>query len=407
MTNPLQRPWTITLATLALCSLSPACGSDNAPTDTAPSDTTATADTTATPDTPTAQDSAPSPTDSAPSPTDSAAAVDGLAADADPALADGSSEDAGLAPCASDADCAGLDNPDLCKGTLFCDKTANPPACVNDPKTVISCPATDEACHGNACDPKTGKCELTEHKNGSLCEGKWPACWSNTTCLDGVCQGGTPLCKCHPDWESDDDPATPKCDTWANNGNQCLGKLGCVTPSSGPAGMYACQLVADSVVQCDKSKDDQCNINTCDPDSGKCAVKVLQGNLCDDGNKCTNGEKCTDGACKIVNFKQQFVCKCSPDYLVNCVNELGDAPCDGTLFCDVSGGQAKCALKDPVKCDASNDTNCAMNLCDNKLGTCAVTPSKEGALCDDGDKCTPNDFCKAGKCTAGTPNVYN
>ena len=338
---------------------------------------------------------------------DAANPADDAVAAKDSAAPDGSPQtDAGPAPCNSDADCAAAEDGDLCNGTLVCDKGANPPACVVDPKTVITCPASEKTCHANVCDSKTGKCSEQQAEDGAMCKGKWPVCWTNTTCKAGVCQGGVPLCKCHPDWEADADPATPKCNTWAVQDDQCLGKLGCVPFVGGAEGAYTCDVVADSVVKCDSSKDDDCNVNTCDPGTGTCAAKALNGNLCDDGDACTNGEQCDAGVCKIPGYNGgTFICKCAPDYLDLCNNELGGFPCDGTIYCDTSGAVPKCAFKDPVVCDGSGDTVCAQNKCDEKSGKCAVTPAKEGTLCDDGDACTANDECKAGKCTAGAVNL--
>lgn len=44
---------------------------------------------------------------------------------------------------------------------------------------------------------------------------------------------------------------------------------------------------------------------------------------------------------------------------------------------------------------------CTKGVCDLANNTCVTEPANEGQPCDDGDKCTLQDTCQAGQCTAG------
>ncbi len=75
--------------------------------------------------------------------------------------------------------------------------------------------------------------------------------------------------------------------------------------------------------------------------------------------------------------------------------------------CDSSGSVAICRLDvaSVVKCDPSGDTACALNVFAPDKGTCAMTPTAKGTVCDDGDVCTSGDLCEAGVCRAGPGNL--
>ncbi|MCO4760778.1 MAG: hypothetical protein KC502_04695, partial [Myxococcales bacterium] len=80
------------------------------------------------------------------------------------------------------------------------------------------------------------------------------------------------------------------------------------------------------------------------------------GTPCTDGNACTSGDTCAAGTC---------------------------------------GGKA-------IVCDDKNP--CTTDKCDIKTGACGFTPNTSS--CDDGNKCTETDVCKAGKC-GGKAKVCN
>ncbi|HVU04528.1 MAG TPA: VCBS repeat-containing protein [Polyangiaceae bacterium] len=90
----------------------------------------------------------------------------------------------GAAPveCQSDADCAALEDGDLCNGTLTCASGA----CVVNPATVVHCdPGGAAACHVSVCNPLDGRCEDTTAADGTFCSAV------DFCTLAGPCVGGT------------------------------------------------------------------------------------------------------------------------------------------------------------------------------------------------------------------------
>ncbi|MCA9623877.1 MAG: hypothetical protein KC731_32870 [Myxococcales bacterium] len=111
--------------------------------------------------------------------------------------------------------------------------------------------------------------------------------------------------------------------------------------------------------QPDCLEDVDCVSLTADCAQGKCqggscvAVNLPNGTGCDDGSVCSQGDLCFDGVC--------------------------------------SGSPVDCGPP-PGQCWAS--------ICDDIAG-CVAEPLPEGSLCDDGDACTPEDFCSMGTCVGG------
>ncbi len=154
---------------------------------------------------------------------------------------------------------------------------------------------------------------------------------------------------------------------------------------------------AGKKVTCD-DKDD-CTVDVCDGNTGKCAFKPAKdGKTCDDGNAATANDVCKvgkDGKATCVGEK--VGCQKSAD----CKDD-GNL-CNGVLYCDKTKKPAACAVNPTtiVKCASNKDTTCSKSMCAEKTGKCAMTPVPDGMACDDGQKCTSGDACKAGKCSAG------
>lgn len=88
--------------------------------------------------------------------------------------------------CYTTADCAGVEDGDLCNGTLICDTNAMPHKCALDPATVITCPVTsDTTCSKNTCQPSSGKCEMEAVNDGDTCQ--TGQCVASATCQSGQC----------------------------------------------------------------------------------------------------------------------------------------------------------------------------------------------------------------------------
>ena len=90
---------------------------------------------------------------------------------------------------------------------------------------------------------------------------------------------------------------------------------------------------------------------------------------------------------------------CTTD--ADCLNEEDGNLCNGTLYCDKTSGKCLINPATVVNCDPGADTACKKAACLPKTGLCALVPVKDGALCDDKNKCTEGDVCIAGSCDPG------
>ena len=87
--------------------------------------------------------------------------------------------------CITNADCADLEDGDLCNGVLYCDVDVLPFTCVVDPGSVVACPAPigpGAYCLQAHCDPATTECSFAPDHEGLPC-GAEPG-W---TCVGGEC----------------------------------------------------------------------------------------------------------------------------------------------------------------------------------------------------------------------------
>lgn len=140
--------------------------------------------------------------------------------------------------CTTNDDCAGLEDGNLCNGTLICDSSVIPTVCVVDPATIIDCGQNlPGACMGFVCDPQTGECVPDQPINEGLECDDLDACTENDTCVNGEC-------------------------------------------------------VAEEV-DCDDGL--VCTTDECNPEIG--CVYTYNEEPCDDGNPNTIGDKCKDGVC--------------------------------------------------------------------------------------------------------------
>lgn len=189
------------------------------------------------------------------------------------------------------------------------------------------------------------------------------ACDENETCeiigsypTYGVCQV---IPTCTATIECDDgDPCTMDdcsegtCQNTPTPGAVCDDGFACTTGDScrvkGPTDpTLAC--MGDALV-CDDAN--ECTVDACNQADGKCTHNPLANNTpCDDKDKCTNNDVCTTGVC---------------------------------------GGT-------DLDCDDTNE--CTVDACNATTGACAHNSVPDTTACDDGDVCTLDDNCQAGKCT--------
>jgi hypothetical protein len=154
---------------------------------------------------------------------------------------------------------------------------------------------------------------------------------------------------------------------------------------------------------------DSCHLaGSCDKLTGACSSPLKPaGAGCDDGNPCTKQDVCdASGKCAGAAYS------CAPT-----------PPCEAASSCDGKGGctptfkpkGAPCddgqACTKNDQCDAGKCAGSAYSCtpgpcesastCDGK--GCAATPKPDGTSCDDGDLCTRADGCKAGLCLGSDP----
>jgi hypothetical protein len=350
--------------------------------------------------------------------------------------------------CQEDADCAVLEDGDLCNGTLVCDTSKIPYICVVDAETKVICPQPEGLtgqCQTASCDPQTGACANVAANDGLLCD-DGDACSVNSVCADGLCGAGVEV-NCNDGNPCTDDTcdAGEGCLHVANalpcadgdvcttgdqcQGGQCLGGAVLACDDGNPCnGLEACDSVVGCVaglpLQCDDGNacngqevclqdsgckagvplvcDDKngCTDDSCQPDGG--CVFVPNAAACDDGNACTVGDGCQGGVCLAGSAKScddDNVCtndSCAPTS--GCVHLLNSAPCDDGSLCTTGDfcQLGECVGGGTLLCDDGN--SCTDDSCSGEVG-CQFLPNSHP--CDDGNLCTVSDGCANGWCASG------
>ena len=95
--------------------------------------------------------------------------------------------------CATNADCAPIEDGKLCNGTLYCDKSTVLWACKLNAASVFSCPAGDKTCVASVCKEPTGlgtpaSCAPSPLPDGTTCS-DGVASTVGDVCEAGVCKG--------------------------------------------------------------------------------------------------------------------------------------------------------------------------------------------------------------------------
>jgi hypothetical protein len=298
--------------------------------------------------------------------------------------------------CQEDADCAALEDGDLCNGTLVCDTSALPYQCVVDPTTLVDCPApagVDAPCLASSCAPDTGACGLEPAADGAPCSDADP-CTMNDLCADGSCGAGIPV-NCNDGNPCTDDSCDPAqgClhannDAPCSDGDACTIGDGCSEGTCAPGPPASCD------------DGNPCTADACDAVQG--CTHVAQAGSCDDGNACTAGDHCSDGACipaGAVDCDDGNPCitdTCEP--AVGCIHTFNEAPCDDADLCTTGDHchLGECISAQPLVCDDGN--LCTDDACSPATG-CTFTPNT--APCDDVNPCTTDDHCAGGWCAGG------
>lgn len=246
-------------------------------------------------------------------------------------------------------------NPDRCVAGTCVPGATNPLCCRRD----SDCD-DNQQCTLDECDEATGVCSNPPLPNGAICNDN-VNCTANDRCFAGVCGGIAITCpslgnactveRC--------DEADGNCRSFPTNenghcedGDECTINDFCDEGScrSGSPSPDCCEVDDD----CDD--DEECTVDTCNPDTNKCSNDpVAEPAGCDDGDPCTDPDTCDNGVCGGVE-----------------------------ISCDQLGNF------------------CSVEECDPADGQCKSFPDNQGEACDDDDECTVDTVCDGTDCGEGT-----
>ena len=259
-------------------------------------------------------------------------------------------------------------------------------------------------CTADGCDAKTGKCTTAPDASGTCTDGD--GCTVGDACKSGVClPGKATTC------DDDSTCTTDSCDkktgacvfAAVKDGSECADGDKCTLSDACAGGKCASgapRLCVDNTT---------CTADGCDPNTGNCTnVAVAKGTACDDGNACTHGDACDAGLClpgALTVCDDKNVC--TTDSCDTATGKCRSVPGKSGSTCD--DGNA-CTDKDTCSLGAclpgalticDDNDPCTADACDTKTGKCTTPAAADGSVCDDGQKCTLNDACYAGKCASG------
>jgi cysteine-rich repeat protein len=292
--------------------------------------------------------------------------------------------------CKTAADCATLEDGNLCNGTLICDQGQ----CKVNAATVVTCakPAYP-ACSTVSCVPATGQCASSAINDGMPCDADGNVCTAGDTCSGGTCKAGAILgCSDGNACTVDACDAKAGCTHVAGSG-PCSDGNGCTVGDQCAGG--AC--TAGVPTNCDDGN--VCTNDACDFASGKCYfAPIATGTSCDaDGSVCTTGDACKLGTClagSTLGCDDGNVCTTDTcDAKTGCVHAGNYAPCNDGNICtgpdSCSGGT--CA---PPPLNCNDDNPCTKDTCDKIEGCVHTAVSNQ-------TQCGPTGVCSSGGCIPG------
>ena len=309
-----------------------------------------------------------------------------------------------ICQCGSDSDCA--PSPNLCTGTLYCDKAAAPYFCKIKAGSIVTCDTTqDGQCKATACDPTSGKCVTASLADTKPCNADSSVCTPGDACLGGICNAGAAL-SC-----DDLNPCTADaCDpvngcTHSNNALACSDGNACTVGDTCSLG--ACQ--PGAVKTCDDGS--SCTTDSCNTTTGSCVFDPTpwEGTTCNaDNTNCTPKDTCKSGLCVAdtpLNCDDGNPCTIdSCDPVKACQHANTTAACSDGNACTVGDicQNGSCVPGATTNCDDSN--TCTADSCDTGTGLCKHAPTLEGLTgCSDGSVCTTVDTCLGGVCVGSAP----
>jgi hypothetical protein len=254
-------------------------------------------------------------------------------------------------------------------------------------------PLVFDQCHVAGCDVATGKCSVSNAKNGTPCD-SGSACVEGASCKSGVCSGTQKVC-------NDDNPCTlDSCDLAIGCTATFVAK---VCDDEDPCTLEdVCKdgTCAGTLRDC-KEAETECATAFCNPSGGNCNLKAKEkGTPCDDGNPCTKDATCDGNQCKGKNACDDGdpctsdACAQSGSGCVHLLLQGKSGPCNDADPCVIAlCDEGKC-VKTPKVCDDGED--CTSDAC-LPDGKCSFTKLLTGN-CEDADPCTVEEACNKGQC---------
>jgi Dictyostelium (slime mold) repeat len=250
-------------------------------------------------------------------------------------------------------------------------------------------PCTDDICGpkgcehpaveaGKSCDSDANMCNGTAKCEGTVCKTA-PAvvCNDGNPCTNDTCTAATGQC------------------VYTNNTAACSDGNICTQVDRCSGG--AC--VGSSPLNCDDNE--SCTTDSCDKTTGCKHAAVTDNTICNDGNGCTTVDQCKAGKCTGtggMTCDDQNPCTtngcsanvCQPQNVQDGTACLPKDRCHVNSECQAG----KCSDGSLLNCDDGNP--CTTDSCDPATGCKHV--NADGVACSDGDLCTVEDKCEAGKC---------
>ncbi|PFX11922.1 hypothetical protein AWC38_SpisGene24199, partial [Stylophora pistillata] len=262
----------------------------------------------------------------------------------------------------------GVDGVNAANSVIVAPKTAQEVAQIHLPEVVVvvlgNLEKRNPATHTNARKCDSSRNTSWTNDNALSCD-DGNACTKNDRCSAGKCIG-TPLNCLSPCEECYNDACRMK-------SGYCLifekGTKTCVSDGNSRSGR-PCQ-------KCDTSK----SVSTWSDNDGA---------ACDDGNICTRSDKCSNGQCKGTPLTCNSICQtCNGN---SCGLKTGYGFSNGKCKCKINGRDYDHHILNP-----SNPCQWC-DLLDVTARASSTWSNRNGAYCDDKDKCTKRDVCNAGSC---------
>jgi|GEM_PF-4165362 len=292
-------------------------------------------------------------------------------------------------------------------------------------------PLDDPQCQAAACNEEDDRCEAVPANDGAGCDDGLYCTTSGSTCLQGICQGGTPR-NCSGEVQL----ANPYCqEPWCNeaadtcvvvsahegdscdDGNFCtVGAMFCRSGTCVGGQERNCEGAVTLLWP-------ECQKPACDEETNACVIEAKNGGgACDDGNYCSLNDYCRDGIC-VGGEERDCSDAIEPgneDCQVPWCNEATDTcsvqngneggACNDDKFCKVGAKhchQGECvggATRDCSHEVTISEPECQAAICDEENDICRLESVNENGDCTDDLFCTDGQQnCRSGVCVGGRP----